>query len=58
MHLSYHATNRRSSAGIAKLNEALAKEEGDLLTMEQVEGLLGRGPDGPGVPDGRELKVT
>jgi hypothetical protein len=50
--------NRRSSAGIAKLNQALAKEEGDLLTMEQVEGLLGRGPDGPGVAEGRELKVA
>jgi hypothetical protein len=49
--------NRRSSEGIAKLNEALAKEEGDLLSMEQVEGLIGRGPDGPGVVDGRELKV-
>jgi hypothetical protein len=50
--------NRRSNAGIAKLNLALAKEEGDLLTMEQVEGLLGRGPDGPGVTEGRELKVA
>jgi hypothetical protein len=50
--------NRRSSAGIAKLNQALAKEEGDLLSMEQVEGLIGRGPDGPGVAEGRELKVA
>jgi hypothetical protein len=50
--------NRRSSAGIAKLNRALANEDGDLLTMEQVEGLLGRGPDGPGVAEGQELKVA
>jgi hypothetical protein len=50
--------NRRSSAAILKLNQALAKEEGDLLSMEQVEGLLGRGPDGPGVAEGRELRVT
>jgi hypothetical protein len=50
--------NRRSNAGIAELNEALAKEEGDLLSMEGEEGLLGRGPDGPGVPEGRELRVT
>ena len=50
--------NRRSSAGIARLNRALAEEEGDLLSMEQVEGLLGRGPDGPGVAEGQEKKVT
>jgi hypothetical protein len=50
--------NRRSSAGIARLNQALAKEEGDLLSMEQVEVLLGRGPDGPGVAEGQEKKVT
>jgi hypothetical protein len=49
--------NRRSSAGIARLSQALAKEEGDLLSMEQVEALLGRGPDGPGVAEGREMKV-
>jgi hypothetical protein len=28
------------------------------MTMEQVEGVLGRGPDGPGVAEGQELKVT
>jgi hypothetical protein len=50
--------NRRSSAGIARLNQALANEEGDLLSMEQVGGLLGRGPDGPGVAEGQEMKVT
>jgi hypothetical protein len=50
--------NRRSAAGIAKLNQALAAEEGDLLSMEQVEELIGRKPDGPGVPDGRDLKFT
>jgi hypothetical protein len=50
--------NRRSSVGIARLNRALSGEEGDLLSMEQVEGLLGRGPDGPGVAEGRELRVT
>jgi hypothetical protein len=49
--------NRRSSAAISKLNQAMANEEGGLLTMEQVEGLLGRSPDGPGVAEGRELKV-
>src|SRR3954470_15448685 len=50
--------NRRSTAAIQKLNQALASEEAGLLTMEQVEGLLGRGPDGPGVPEGRETRVT
>src|SRR5882757_5549453 len=50
--------NRRSSAGIFKLNQALANEEGGLLSMEQVEGLLGRKPDGHGVAEGRELKAT
>jgi hypothetical protein len=50
--------NRRSSAGIARLNQALASEEGDLLSMEQVEELIGRRPDGPGVTQGQELKVT
>jgi hypothetical protein len=34
------------------------REEGDLMTMDQVEGLLGRVPDGPGVTEGQELKVT
>jgi len=50
--------NRRSSAGILRLNQALANEEEDLLSMEQVASLLGRGPDGPAVTEGRELKVT
>jgi hypothetical protein len=50
--------NRRSNAAIFKLNQVLANNEDDLLTMEQVEGLLGRGPDGPGVAEGRELRVT
>ena len=55
--------NRRSTAAIARLNEALAKDDGDLLSMEQVEGLIGRKPDGPAVPNpggnpvGQELKV-
>ena len=50
--------NRRSNAGISRLNQALANEEGGLLSMEQVEGLLGRKPDGPGVAEGGERKVT
>jgi hypothetical protein len=50
--------NRRSAAGIFRLNQALAREEGDLLSMDQVEGLLGRGPDGPGVAQDEELRVT
>src|SRR3954447_13828389 len=50
--------NRRSTAAIQKLNQALASEEAGLLTMEQVEGLLGRGPGGPGVAEGREMRVT
>jgi hypothetical protein len=50
--------NRRSSAGIQRLNQALAGAEEDLLSMGQVEGLLGRQPDGPGVAEGRELRVT
>jgi hypothetical protein len=50
--------NRRSNAAIFKLNQVLANNEDDLLSMEQVEGLLGRGPDGPGVAEGQEKKVT
>ena len=50
--------NRRSTAAIQKLNQALASNEDDLLSMEQVEGLLGRKPDGPGVAEGHELRVT
>jgi hypothetical protein len=50
--------NRQSVAAIGKLNQALAKEEGELLSMEQVEKLIGRGPDGPGVDENGETKVN
>jgi hypothetical protein len=49
--------NRRSSACIRSLNEAMASEQG-LLSMKQVEGILGRKPDGPGVTKGREVMFT
>src|SRR4051794_13350768 len=50
--------NRRAAAGTRRLNEALAREEADLLTMDQVEALLGRKPDGPGVVEGLETRVV
>ena len=52
--------NRQSGAAIARLNQALAKDEdgGDLLSKEQVEGMIGRGPDGPGVDQDGATKVT
>jgi hypothetical protein len=51
--------NRQSGAAIRKLNDTLAtdKDSEDLLSMEQVEGLIGRKPDGPGVQEGRMLRV-
>lgn len=54
------SANRQSGAAIAKLNRALAKDEdgGDLLSKEQVEGMIGRGPDGPGVDQDGALRVT
>ena len=38
----------------------MAKDEdgGDLLTKEQVEGMIGRKPDGPGVEQDGSMKVT
>ncbi len=52
--------NRQAGSAIAKLNRALAKDEdgGDLLSKEQVERMIGRGPDGPGVDQDGALKVT
>jgi hypothetical protein len=49
--------NRQSNAAVRKLNQALAKEDGELLSMEQVENLIGRGPDAPGVDENGEMKV-
>jgi hypothetical protein len=51
--------NRQSGAAIRKLNDTLAtdKDSEHLLTMEQVEGLIGRKPDGPGVEEGGLLRV-
>ena len=54
--------NRQSGAAIARLNRAMAKDEdedgGNLLSKEQVETLIGRGPDGPGVDQDGMTKVT
>jgi hypothetical protein len=52
--------NRQSGAAIARLSQALARDEdgGDLLTKEQVEGMIGRRPDGPGVEQDGATKVT
>lgn len=52
--------NRQSGAAIAKLNQALARDEDgvDLLSKEQVEDMIGRRPDGPGVDQDGALKVT
>jgi hypothetical protein len=51
--------NRQSGAAIRKLNDTLAadKDSEDLMTIEQVEGLIGRKPDGPGVEESGTLKV-
>ena len=52
--------NRQSGAAIRKLNETLAGDEdsADLLSMEQVEGLIGRKSDGPGVEQGYRILST
>ena len=52
--------NKESGAAIARLNQAMARDEdgGDLLTKEQVEGIIGRGPDGPGVEQDGSMKMT
>jgi hypothetical protein len=50
--------NRQSGAAINKLSKALENEEGDLMTMQQVNELIGREPDGPGVDDKGETRVT
>jgi hypothetical protein len=52
------SANRRSGAAISKLNEILGKEEGDLLSMKEVEDLIGRKPDGPAIEENGVLKVT
>jgi peroxiredoxin len=52
------SANRRSSAAISELNALLGKEDGDLLSMELVEALLGRKPDGPVVEENGALKAT
>jgi hypothetical protein len=51
--------NRESGAAIRKLDETLAsdKDSEHLLSRDQVEGLIGRKPDGPGVEDGGLLRV-
>jgi len=53
------AANRRSGAAIRRLNETLATDQDsvDLLSKQQVEDLIGRGPDGPGVEENGTLKV-
>jgi thiol-disulfide isomerase/thioredoxin len=52
------SANRRSSAAVGKLNALLNKPDGDLLSMEQVDTLLGRKPDGPVVEENGALKAT
>jgi thiol-disulfide isomerase/thioredoxin len=52
------SANRRSSAAVSKLNALLDKPDGDLLSMEQVDTLLGRKPDGPVVEENGALKAT
>jgi thiol-disulfide isomerase/thioredoxin len=52
------SANRRSGAAIRKLNETVGKQEGDLLTMKEVEDLIGRKPDGPVVEENGALKAT
>ncbi len=50
----------RNQAGeaVTKLNKALENEEGDLLSQEQVETLIGRKADGPTVSEGNERLAT
>ena len=51
--------NRQHGAATTKLDQALRKEEGDLLTKPEVEKMIGRAEDRPGVDDGGGLlKVT
>lgn len=41
-----------------KLERVLGNEEGDLMSMEEVNALIGNKPDGPGVEGGEQLTVT
>src|SRR4051812_18337227 len=52
------SANRRSAAAISKLNAVLGKEQADLLSMREVEDLIGRKPDGPVAEENGALKVT
>jgi len=49
---------RQAMAASAKLETALAREEGDLLTQKEVEELIGKTADGPPTDDGAEQQVT
>lgn len=50
--------NQKSGAAIRKVNAALAKEEGDLLTMQQIQDMIGRQPDAPPVEKDGQLHAT
>jgi hypothetical protein len=55
--------NRSFATAVDKLEKATpsdndADKASELLTMAQVEALIGKKPDGPAVPSGGEQKVT
>jgi hypothetical protein len=55
--IEYNA-NHQYNAGVTKLDATLAKEEGDMLSKDQVEAMLGKAPDSEPVVQGDELKAT
>lgn len=49
--------NRQYNAASAKLDKALAKEEGDMLPQDEVEKMIGKKPDGPLVEEKGVMKA-
>jgi len=58
--VAYKEWTARAGADQAKdkIEKRLAKEEGDLPSMQEVQDLVKNAPDGPGKVDGPETAVT
>jgi hypothetical protein len=50
--------NRKANAAIQKLEKAVEGQEDGLLSMDEVQKMIGRAPDGPGSMEKGEKKVT
>lgn len=50
--------NRQAQAAVSKLDHRAGEEEKDLATESEVETLIGRKADGPGVSEGSSVKKT